>query len=381
MNIHHPYSLSVASFLVLMGGLTFSACSSSDDTFSGGTGGDSASEGTGGDSASGGKGNEDAPGGMGGENSDEGTGGERATGGSTPEGDTVSPEVVGVLPNAGTDGVEEDEPVTITFSEPMDVDSVATALTVSSVSTDVLDLSWNDDNTVLNIIPSAGWDYAEGASELTVKALEYSLLVSKAATDLAGNKLEKSGRTDFTTLRRISKTLSARQETRIYAYAYNLNPDAFPSACTAGGATDAKIGFTSSQTNSGSHYIYLDFNLGGFGSAAAVEAVESATLTATQTQSDPDFYPTGTIGVEELTYGAIDVAATRNLTVKSTVGDLGTSAAADLSLDIKTHLWELWSAEEPNVAYRLRDIGGAANNKFTYLGCNSFRIDVIYLTH
>ncbi|MBL4684030.1 MAG: Ig-like domain-containing protein [Nannocystaceae bacterium] len=93
---------------------------------------------------------------------------------STGEQDTTPPEVLSIAPAHGSTNVI-DEPVTLTFSEPMDTASFEAAFPVAS------DFQWADDDTTVQFLIPFPF------SDATVL---YDVVVPTSVQDVAGNGLE-----------------------------------------------------------------------------------------------------------------------------------------------------------------------------------------------
>jgi hypothetical protein len=117
--------------------------------------------------------------------------------------DTTPPTILSMSPANGAVGVREDEPVVITFSEPMDRGSVEGTLFAASLG-DVT-LKWNGAGDVLTIVPDEPLPYAQGIGDDPddVTALHYYVVVGTGARDLAGNPIVVGAETSFWTMKRM----------------------------------------------------------------------------------------------------------------------------------------------------------------------------------
>lgn len=132
---------------------------------------------------------------------DEESGGSGAMTGSGSMGnqsDFEAPHVVSFSPEAGEHGVWADTPIVIVFSETMD-EAATEAAWVSSTVGEV-DFSWNEAGNELTVTPRDALEYAMVADE-SEPALTYDWTLSAAATDRAGNFLERAVLASFTTIR------------------------------------------------------------------------------------------------------------------------------------------------------------------------------------
>lgn len=135
---------------------------------------------------------------------DESSSGEDDT--STGEQDNQSPSVESMMPSDGSSGVLNDATVLFSFSESMDPSSVEAALDTGTLGP--VTLSWNDDDTELTITPDNPIPYAAGSSPLNVDALEFTMILSSDATDIAGNTLDAAWTATFSSARRLTVVLS-----------------------------------------------------------------------------------------------------------------------------------------------------------------------------
>ena len=101
------------------------------------------------------------------------------------EPDTKPPLITSAIPDSEETSIAVDAPIAVTFSEPMDKDSVESAFSIfPSVEGKLV---WSD-NT-MTFYPAVALDY--GAS--------YAIVIDTKAKDLAGNSLEQSYSREFTT--------------------------------------------------------------------------------------------------------------------------------------------------------------------------------------
>ncbi|MGH1345050.1 MAG: Ig-like domain-containing protein [Nannocystales bacterium] len=125
---------------------------------------------------------------------------------STGTQDTEAPRVDSMTPTDGATAVRANATIVLSFSEPMDVLSVADALDTGAL--DAVTLSWNDDDTELTLTPDDDIPYATGSSPLGVEALEFTVTLSNTASDLAGNTLDEAWTATFSSARRLTVALS-----------------------------------------------------------------------------------------------------------------------------------------------------------------------------
>jgi Bacterial Ig-like domain len=108
--------------------------------------------------------------------------------------DTTPPTVISVDPANGAKAIEEDQVITITFSERMN--QAATEAAYQSPSLPPVTFTWNAAGTILTIQPNDPIPYSYQVDT----ALSYTFSVSGAAKDAAGNSLALLS-SSFSTLR------------------------------------------------------------------------------------------------------------------------------------------------------------------------------------
>jgi hypothetical protein len=104
-------------------------------------------------------------------------------------------------------GVRKDAAIVVTFSEPMDRDSVLLAYQSPRIPSNGATFTWNSEGTVLTIDPSADLQYGTYGQHQ-----RYTLQITSVATDLAGNSLATAYPVEFTTLTRMTGFLSLELE-------------------------------------------------------------------------------------------------------------------------------------------------------------------------
>ena len=120
--------------------------------------------------------------------------------------DTTSPRVVSTTPSASATGVGADTKLVIQFDEPMDPATVEAAYSSADLPLEQISLNFNADQTELTITPVKPLVYAEGmgTDPSAIPAKTYSIAISQAATDLAGNPLDAPLALSFATKRRMT---------------------------------------------------------------------------------------------------------------------------------------------------------------------------------
>jgi len=119
--------------------------------------------------------------------------------------DETAPAVSDTQPAASATAVHEDEPIRVTFSEPMDQASVEAAYASADLPADQVTFAWSPDGKVLTITSMAPLAYAEGAGTdpTMVTPKTFSITIGSSATDLAGNALAAPLDLSFSTRRRM----------------------------------------------------------------------------------------------------------------------------------------------------------------------------------
>lgn len=126
------------------------------------------------------------------------------TGGtSTNSGTTVvgAPYVISVSPSNESMGIAANSKIVLTFSEPMDTFSVASALSIPPLANNSFAQVWSADNTTLTITPSSGLSYATGASVASTPPQVYTVNLAASATDAGGTAMGVAYASSFKTLR------------------------------------------------------------------------------------------------------------------------------------------------------------------------------------
>lgn len=126
------------------------------------------------------------------------------TGGDTGEVvDTTPPTLVSSVPADGAVGIYADTQIRLVFSEPMDKASVQVAYQSADLPEYFVTMAWNDDGDELVITPAGLLEYGAASSPAEVIPRVYTLTITTAATDVAGNELEADTSVAFTTLNAI----------------------------------------------------------------------------------------------------------------------------------------------------------------------------------
>lgn len=121
------------------------------------------------------------------------------------EPDTTAPSIVSTTPTANALGVGAMATIDVTFSEPMDPNTVTAAYASTDLPVDKVEFHWNADQTVVSIQPQGELEYAEGIGTDTnaVAAKQYSISIGIGAQDLVGNPLGAPLSLSFSTKKRM----------------------------------------------------------------------------------------------------------------------------------------------------------------------------------
>ena len=127
-----------------------------------------------------------------------------------PPGDTTAPQLTQISPPNGASGVTSDADIVLTFSEPMDTESVEQAYQSNDLPPAEAVFSWQSNSTVLTIHPKSPLVYAD-VTDSSAGARHYSYTLGTTAKDLAGNRLAVSMGTTldvaFSTLRHVTQVI------------------------------------------------------------------------------------------------------------------------------------------------------------------------------
>lgn len=114
------------------------------------------------------------------------------------------PVIVSVSPEDGARGIDNDAPIVLSFSEPMDRPSTEAAYQSELVPSRSVVFSWNEASTELRITPSQPLEYGEGSSPELAEARRVSFFVSASASSSEGEPLDRPYEFSFSLSRRVS---------------------------------------------------------------------------------------------------------------------------------------------------------------------------------
>ncbi len=219
-----------------------------------------------------------ACGGGGGDNGGDG-GGDGPDAGGTADPDAASPAPkVASSPSDGDVGVLIDQPIILTFSEPMNIASVEAAWTSASLPRDQVTFSWNGDNTILTVDASAVLEYPAGGPN--VDHFDYDIELDATASDAEGDELDAPFFASFKTARDVTMQL-ARVDATTGAFDGNAT------------LTDIRIGDTSFNGT------YIGFITIDLAELPPVVELTSASMFARQTD---------VVGTPYTDLGQVDIA-------------------------------------------------------------------------
>lgn len=229
--------------------------------------------------------------------------------------DTTAPAGASTEPAANAIGVRNDEKIHVTFSEPMDQESVEAAYASTDLPAEQVTFAWSPDGKVLTITPTSPLQYAEGTGTdpTTVTAKTYSISIGTDATDLAGNPLAEPIELSFATRRRL-----------LALFGLDLNLTRVTLATTSYAATEIFVG---DQTNTSTYRSYLTFDLSTLPGDAEVE---KAQFQGRQLLTEGAPYAMGAVSVQHLTFTSTLATALNSTLTISVPGTLSIDATQEI---------------------------------------------------
>ena len=305
---------------------------------SGATGG---SAGAGGDAGAGASGGSAGIGGQAGAAGSSGgaagtAGGVGGTGGGDA-GDTTPPSISNANPADGAKGVTATSNIVITFSEPMDQVSAQAAYQSADIPAAQAVFTWNAAGTVMTVNPNSNLTI-NSVNSPSGAAKSYSYTITTTAKDLAGNPLVSNYSAKFTTLRKITHTLSSPTA--------NLTGFRFSTGGT--NTSYINVGDTGSNTQMKGFVTFSTSSL-----APGITSWISATLALSQSLSvGTPFGATnlGALRLYTIKYSAINAAAfTAPFSLYETVSSAGTTKNVNVLLTMH----QVTSNNESSAQFRL----------------------------
>ena len=121
-----------------------------------------------------------------------------------------NPSILNSFPADGQAGVLWNAVIEIEFDAPMDSMSVEDAYSSETLPREFTTFEWNEDETILRIIPHEDLKIATGSDPEDVVAFEYDYAIGTSARSAAGEQLDEQLFAQFTTVRGIATTLSGK---------------------------------------------------------------------------------------------------------------------------------------------------------------------------
>lgn len=301
------------------------------------------------------------------------------TGGSTA--DTVVPRVVSVLPVNGASGVPSSQVITIGFSEPMEKESVASAISVTGYLRNELTLEWNSDGTTLSVTPVGGLKYAEGtnANPVGTPAKTYVVSIGTTARDTTMNDMGTAFSSSFSTLRRITQTLPDEKSL------------SYTSSASGGGATtcnapgNLNVGGWSGPYSGGDYWAFAVFDVTPLGAIADKYAIEAAKFSGHQISVTSGFYAGHEIKLAKIKYySANGVSGYYDVYMNEVTDELGTFASSEVlgnsGVSILTAFKADFASGTERQIYRLTPNGTVwQSEQYASFACGAFGLTVTYV--
>jgi hypothetical protein len=303
------------------------------------------------------------------------TGGKSNSGGTTVVG---APYVVSVTPTNGTTGVASNSKIVITFSEPMDTFSVASALSIPPLASNSFAQVWSTDNKILTITPSSGLTYATGASIASTPPLTYSVNLSATAADDGGTAMGAPYTSNFNTLRRITQTIVPEEVAG--GTDYNYDPSASLRFCT--GNEKFRTGCWRNQGSWGVYYIWLHYSLSSLGTLSDKTLFDSAVFNATQTTSGATLYPNYAVSLNEYDYRVLDYSIVK-VPLNTTPATFCSSAAANPSISVVDKIRRGFTSGQSESLFGLVPTCTVPDERVSYMTeftCDGFNMVVTFTT-
>lgn len=317
--------------------------------------------------------------GAGGNSSGAGAGGmpsgEAGAGNEAGDGGTEPPQVVAVAPADGASGVLASASFDVTFSAAMNLESVESAVTVSTLSASDLVFTWSSAGRKLSIAPKLGWSYATG-TDPALAALKYTVAIATSAKDAQGRSLASSFSASFATRRRITQTLPSATAGDYSDYGHAVGD--VPTLCKA--ATDTlHLTSWSSVASSGTFFGFVTFDTTLLGAPGADNTLEAASFVATQAAPEGAFYPTHQVNAAKLAYQAIN-STVLSASVVANLGTFCTSAQTlKPSANVLTSLKADFDAGKKGHLFRLAPTPIDKDGTSAHFACGGFSLVVTRL--
>jgi hypothetical protein len=196
--------------------------------------------------------------------------------------DSTPPRVLSVTPMDGARGVPKDASISIVFSEPMDDQKTRAAYESIDLPPSAVNFSWSPDGTVLRVSPNAELNYIDDVAPGVSPAKTYAFSIATTAADRAGNSLETRFSAGFSTLRRLTHSLTAVTWRLINDQQTGSGEKVYD--CVG----EVDVGDDYLQVNYGALFVF-DFSM----LPMDMTSMESATLSAIQSRVEGGVFDTG----------------------------------------------------------------------------------------
>ena len=349
----------------------------------GGTGGSTA--GTGGTSGTGGGtagrggtgGSSAGTGGAAGRGGQGGTAGTGGTGGSGGTADTTRPQIVDVAPFNGQTGVASNAKVVVTFSEAMNQTAVRNAYSSSTLLAGQVTFGWNGAGTILTITPNNPLPYAFGDT-LTLPATAFSFQISTAATDLAGNGLAATFSSSFTTLRRITSSVSGTNVFLLLDSTPNGPSEVRPIVCMESQDLGNTVGRSVSLAFTSVRKLYITLQIPA--PPPGVTAVETAVFRGLQTKVSGDPYSLSVMTADEIPFQTSPDVTSNTVAPLRSLGTFSTTASTVAPQVSVTATFAQWFPSGGGAAMIRLQFGALPSvQALAYFSCTGFLASWTYL--
>jgi hypothetical protein len=245
-------------------------------------------------------------------------------------------------------------------------------LSVAPLATSALTFAWSSNNTVLTVTPTE-LAYATGTTPSGTAAQAYTVALTTGAKDVAGNPISSKYVSTFSTLKRITQTLSPSTVAVHDSYGAATGLGSLAEC-----SSNVQLGSWSGKVSSGTRYGLIVFNTSTMGTASTVSTIESATFGGSQSTPTASFYTSGSVVLERLDYEPLD-NSTVLATATAKLGTMCSSYVASPKLNVLTTFASDFTAGNQNLLYRIGP-AGSANDENAYFSCTGFTLSVIYLS-
>lgn len=291
--------------------------------------------------------------------------------------DETAPTVASTQPANNAKGVTADATVQITFSEPMDKDSVASAVTVSGLSSSDVTLSWNNSNTTLQIVPKQPLAYAQ-VDSTSGAAKQYTVSVGSRAKDAAGNALTAMS-FSFSTLRDLNLRLNPNQVLTTDSYSLAAGSSG-PTVCVV--LNSGQVGEYHQDSHWSTEAMFAVFDANGIMPANQVSKLISAELWMSQQAPTAGFYSAGSVQVDQVQYVTPSSRQIVNQSVRHAVGTISSGPAADSSrnehFSITDGFWSDWQSGANLMLFRLNEQNGP-ENEYANFSCEIYlKVELLF---